>query len=159
QYPNGKWSQEARIRLENFELGAPAPAGDSLANRSVTAGTAGADNSGSGGGASTQPSAQVTPGEAAQLPTPGQTSPGAASVQSPRPPTYPVAAATPVPAAANVAAGAPAVGGPPGAPAAAATASTVATGATGPSSISSAWHSADPTSYGVQLGAFASENA
>jgi len=149
QYPNGKWSQEARIRVENFELG--------------TAGTAGVNSPGSGGetpqtpasgsaaagglaqapeqptspqtsAAGDGPAAQVAPGEPAQLPTPA-----VAGVQSPRPPTYPVAvAALPVSASAATSATAPAAG---------------------TSSIASAWHSADPTSYGVQLGAFASENA
>ena len=174
QYPNGKWSQEARIRVENFELGAAgtAGAGINLAGSAAGAGTAGlganaavagtissgVDNRGPAQPTSpqasvmpVQPAGQVTPGEAAQLPTPA---PGA-EVQSPRPPTYPVTAAAPYPSAASGAASAPGADASPGAtasaPAAAATATTP--------SVSSAWRSADPTSYGVQLGAFASENA
>ena len=147
QYPNGKWSQEARIRVENFELGA-AGTGGSANGPGASAIGAGPVAAASGGGngagvpaspaagesaqvpaqptspqtsvASAQPAGQVAPGEAAQLPT----SSTATQVQSPRPATYPAAAAAPAPA-----------------------------------SLASAWRSADPTSYGVQLGAFASENA
>ena len=130
QYPNGKWSQEARIRLENFELGAApaglspdasaqAPSQPTLPPTSV---------------ASALASGPVTPGEAAQLPTPS----AGGEVQSPRPSTYPVAAAAPFPAASSV--------------------TTNASG-TAVSSVATAWRSADPISYGVQLGAFASENA
>ena len=149
QYPNGKWSQEAHIRVENFELGAAGSAAASLngpdlngspgavAPLGPTPGPAPTGDPSEGPTHPTLPqaSARVLPGEAAQLPT----SPAAASatLQSPPPPTYPVAAAAP-PAAATVA--------DPAAPAAA-------------SSMASAWRSADPTSYGVQLGAFASENA
>jgi len=160
QYPNGKWSQEAHIRVENFELAA--------------AGTAVAGAIGSGAGAAVpsdpasastgtlaqapaqstplqpsataaQSSAQLTPGEAAQLPTPST----ATVVQSPRPSTYPTTAAAPYPSAGVTTPGAPPVAANPA----------MTSAPTTPSSIAAAWRSADPTSYGVQLGAFASENA
>ena len=165
QYPNGKWAQEAHIRVENFELGA---AGSAVAANGLgAAGTL--TGSGLGGGtpltppagsastgelidgpthptlpqpsvAAAQLSGPVAPGEAAQLPT-SPAAAASATLQSPPPPTYPTAAST-VAAASSLAATA-AI---PAAPAA-------------PASMASAWRSADPTSYGVQLGAFASENA
>ena len=183
QYPNGKWSQEARIRVENFELGtagtaagasvpgvgaavganvvsvgAPtganvpgAPAatastngpgwsdGTTSAPASVAAGESAQapaqSTSTQSSVAATQPSTQVAAGAAAQLPTP---QPGT-EVQSPRPSTYPAAATS--------------------AEAAALSPSATATVPTPPASIAAAWRSTDPTSYGVQLGAFASENA
>lgn len=144
QYPNGKWSQEARIRLENFELGA-APAGASPGSAGLGGTPAGLSPDASARApsqptlpptsvASALTSSPVAPGEAAQLPT----SPNDATVQSPRPPTYPAAAAAPFPSASSV--------------------TTNASG-TAVSSVATAWRSADPISYGVQLGAFASENA
>jgi cell division septation protein DedD len=130
QYPNGKWSQEARIRLENFELGA-SPAG---ASPGALAQAPAELTSAQTSVASAPTSSPVAPGEAAQLPT----SPNDATVQSPRPSTYPVAAAAPLSSASSV--------------------TTNASGAA-VSSVATAWRSADPISYGVQLGAFASENA
>ena len=175
QYPSGKWSQEAHIRVENFELGA-AGSGGSAGSAAENPGVAAANISGAGAApgssaqapgptspatsvASTGPSGPLAPGEAAQLPT----SPGGAPVQSPRPPTYPVAAAAPFASASSVSAGASGTATSPVAP----SASNIATASVGaapsasatPSSVATAWHSADLTSYGVQLGAFASEYA
>jgi hypothetical protein len=144
QYPNGKWSQEARIRLENFELGA-APAGAVPGNAGLGGTPAGLSPDASAQApsqptlpptsvASAQPSGAVAPGEAAQLPTP----PPGGEVQSPRPSTYPAASAAPLASASSVSANA---------------------SGTAVSSVAAAWRSADPISYGVQLGAFASENA
>ena len=168
QYPNGKWSQEARIRVENFELGAAGTGGSANGPGTSAIGAssvAAAPGGGNGAGvpaspaagesaqvpaqptspqtsvASAQPAGQVAPGEVAQLPT----SPTATQVQSPRPATYPAAAAAPFAAASGTVA-------PSGA-------APTAAAAPAPSSLASAWRSADPTSYGVQLGAFASENA
>jgi cell division septation protein DedD len=154
QYPNGKWSQEAHIRVENFELGAagsavvanglgaagglngPGSAGGATMSPAVGSGPAGEPIDGPthptfapSSSAAAQLSAQASPGEAAQLPT-SPAAAASATLQSPPPPTYPVATSA-------LAAAAPAA----------------------PASMASAWRSADPTSYGVQLGAFASENA
>jgi hypothetical protein len=173
QYPNGKWSQEAHIRVENFELaaagtvvagaigsgaGATAPSGP--ANASTGALASAPAQSTSVQPAAAQSSAQLAPGEAAQLPTPS----AATVVQSPRPSTYPTTAAAPYPSAASGIANASASAGTaagvttPGAPPVAANPA-MTPAPTTPSSIAAAWRSADPTSYGVQLGAFASENA
>ena len=154
QFPNGKWSQEARIRVENFELGAAGTGGgaNGLGTSAMGAGPVAAAPGGTNGAnAPVSPlateSAQA-PGQPTSLQTsvasaapagpmaPGEaaqlpTSPGAAEVQSPRPATYPAATAGAAPTAASPA----------------------------PASLASAWRSTDPTSYGVQLGAFASENA
>ena len=220
QYPNGKWSQEAHIRVENFELGAAGSGSGSGVAASNAIGAGAAPGSTGFGGtpagpspgalaqapaeptstqssvASARPSGPVAAGEAAQLPT----SPNAALVQSPRPSTYPVAAAAPFPSAssatnasgiaagpagpsasniANASVGTASPGlaassasayvgtasaglaasAPAGLAASAAPAGVAPSASTTPSSISAAWRSADPTSYGVQLGAFASENA
>jgi hypothetical protein len=184
QYPNGKWSQEAHIRVENFELGA-AGSGASASGAAGTPGVAASNilgaaappggtgsPSGPSPGASVQapvPTSSSTsiastgplaPGEAAQLPT----STSGAIVQSPRPSTYPVAAAAPFPSTSSVAANAANATAPVGTAAAGLAASGAAAGLTPsafptPSSVATAWRSADPTSYGVQLGAFASEYA
>ena len=173
QYPNGKWSQEAHIRVENFELaaagtavasaigsgaGAAVPSDPASASTGTLAQAPAQSTSLQPPAAAAQSSAQLTPGEAAQLPTPST----ATVVQSPRPSTYPTTAAAPYPSAAagvaNASAGTAAGVTTPGASSVAANpAMTSAT--TTPSSIAAAWRSADPTSYGVQLGAFASENA
>jgi hypothetical protein len=161
QYPNGQWSQEARIRVENFELAgagsgppptAMAAAASSEGSSSVAALATGASPQVPAQPTSSQPSvataaspAQVAPGEAAQLPT----SAAAGAVQSPRPPTYP-SAATAATSAAPVGSASSAANSAAGNDTAAPPSS---------SSIASAWRSADLTSYGVQLGAFASENA
>jgi cell division protein FtsN len=133
QYPNGQWSQEAHIRVENFELaaagtavasaigsgaGAAVPSDPASASTGTLAQVPAQSTSLQPAAPAAQSSAQLTPGEAAQLPTPST----GTVVQSPRPSIYPTTAAAPYPTAA-------------------------------------AWRSADPTSYGVQLGAFASENA
>lgn len=109
--------------------------------------------------ASIQPSGPVAPGEAAQLPT----SPSAAAMQSPRPSTYPMAAAAPFPSASAVTPNASGASVSSGvnisAPVGTASAGFAPSASPTPSSMAGAWRSADPTSYGVQLGAFASENA
>jgi hypothetical protein len=171
QYPNGKWSQEARIRVENFELGAAGTGGvvrvDSaqaaVAEPGGGAGSlVGPPTSGESAQALVQPTPQtsvasaqtsgpVAPGEAAQLPT----SPATTQVQSPRPATYPVAAGAPF---ASAGPAAPAAATAPGATAVPTASVSPIPTAPAPS-VASAWRSTDPTSYGVQLGAFASENA
>ena len=113
-------------------------------------------------GGSAQLSTALSAGEAAQLPTSpsGATTPATAALQSPRPPTYPVGVSTTAAPAAAGSAGAVASAAPNiSATAAIPASSTASVAAAAPSSLASAWRSADPTSYGVQLGAFASENA
>ena len=160
QYPNGKWSQEAHIRVENFELaaagtavagaigsgaGAAVPSDPASASTGTLAQAPAQSTSLQPPAAAAQSSAQLTPGEAAQLPTPS----AGALVESPRPSTYSTTAAAPYPTAGVTTPGAPPVAANP----------TLTSAPTTPSSIAAAWRSADPTSYGVQLGAFASENA
>jgi len=166
QHPNGKWAQEARIRMENFALGREGAAGASVgadgavgAKGSAAGATTGpptayASGSAPGGPAtgyasgsaavSTAGSAQVLPGEPARAPPP--VSPGDLA----RPPASPqlppnAAAQAAAPLSAQEAPGAPNASAPPVGPAQASPA------------ISSAWRSDD--GFGVQLGAFASENA
>ena len=160
QYPNGQWSQEAHIRVENFELaaagtavagaigsgaGAAVPSDPASASTGTLAQAPAQPTSLQPSVAAAQSSAQLTPGEAAQLPTPS----AGAVLESPRPSTYPTTAAAPYPTAGVTTPGAPPVAANP----------TLTSAPTTPSSIAAAWRSADPTSYGVQLGAFASENA
>jgi SPOR domain len=171
QYPNGKWSQEAHIRVENFELAAAGTAVAGAIGSGAGAAVPSDPASGSTGtlaqapaqstslqpsAAAAQSSAQLTPGEAAQLPTPS----AGAVVESPRPSTYPTTAGASYPGIANASASAGTAAGvtTPGAPPVAANPA-MTSAPTTPSSIAAAWRSADPTSYGVQLGAFASENA
>ena len=156
QHPNGKWSQEARIRVENFALGAEGPAAAANASGNA-AGSTVATPSVAPAGVVTAPggfvtdasaygppaprSAVISPGETARAPTsapmvageaariPTSPSTPAQVPTSPAPPTY-------------------------------RDAQPVAPTQT-PSAIGTAWRSADSgtTAYGVQLGAFASENA
>lgn len=160
QYPNGQWSQEAHIRVENFELaaagtavagaigsgaGAAVPSDPASASTGTLAQAPAQPTSLQPSAAAAQSSAPLTPGEAAQLPTPS----AGALVESPRPSTYSTTAAAPYPTAGVTTPGAPPVAANPA----------LTSAPTTPSSIAAAWRSADPTSYGVQLGAFASENA
>jgi hypothetical protein len=177
QHPNGKWAQEARIRMENFALGhegtAAMPGANANANASVAAAVASAAvGSGvapespaapryeSAGGATVSSAAQAFPAEPVRAPA------SAGSSNAPPAPVAQIASSAPVSpgelaqplASAQVPRGASAQALPnaasPGAP------STVPSpaGSAQPSpAISAAWRSDD--GFGVQLGAFASENA
>jgi hypothetical protein len=134
QYPDGKWSQEARIRVENFELGA-VPAGPAPASSGLGGMPAGL-SSGVSAQAPSQPTSVPTSVVSAQ--SSGAVAPGEAAQL----PTSPDGTTVQSPRPSTY----PAAGVAPSA-------------STTPSSISAAWRSADPTSFGVQLGAFASENA
>jgi len=189
QHPNGKWAQEARIRVENFALGregAPAApgvsaavtaqgAGDSSGSAASAASGLGAGSTASGaygsaGGSASSPivgsawtgsssgTAQAFPGEAARAAAsagdPARSSPPTATANAPTPtqlassaPVSPGDLARPlapaqVPPAAS--GGAPAQISPAGS-------------ADASPAIAGAWRSDD--GFGVQLGAFASENA
>lgn len=188
QHPNGKWAQEARIRIENFALGAegaaaanaPSGAGSVAVGSSAAAGMAAASlpnggaagpgavgsgaPSGTPGGAATGASsaavssgaAVVSAGELARAPSPAPVMSGAAAAQAPATPNASAGAPTPAPLVAGEAAQAPTSPSPPTYRYAQPTALTQT-----PSSVGAAWRSADSgaTAYGVQLGAFASENA
>jgi SPOR domain len=149
RYPNGKWAQEARIRIENFSLGAEgsaAPAVTAAANAVAPAVSPpsvaqpyieGPTHAPTIGATTPSATAPMTAGEAAQIPT------------------SPVAAAPSGSASPSVGVPAPTSPAPPTYPQSAPTQQA-------PSAISTAWRSADSgsaTAYGVQLGAFASENA
>ena len=171
QHPNGKWAQEARIRVENFALGAEG-AGAASANvsgnpvvgpavppSSAAAGLAANAPSGSVGSTTVVP-APMTSGAAAQAPAPAATAPAeiGPTALAHAPTSAPVAAgeAAQVPTSPSVSAPVP-TSPPPatyGSPQPAAPTPT-------PSAIGTAWRSADggANAYGVQLGAFASENA
>lgn len=156
QHPSGKWSQEARIRVENFALGAEGPAaaaaasgnaaGSAVATPSVAlsglaAAPGGFVTDASAYGPPAPRSAVVSPGEMARAPTSAPLVAGEAA-QIPTSPSTPAQVPTsPTPPTYGY-----------GQPAA----STQT-----PSAIGTAWRSADSgtTAYGVQLGAFASENA
>ena len=166
QHPNGKWAQEARIRIENFALGAEGTAATAsnnaagsaagvssgavgpaaTASNAAAAGFAGTASSGaatsaSAGGSAASGSAVVSPGETARAPTTAPMVSGEAA-QIPTSPSAPAQVPT---------SPSPATYGYP---------QPVAPTQT-PPAISTAWRSADSgaTAYGVQLGAFASENA
>jgi cell division septation protein DedD len=154
QHPNGKWAQEARIRIENFALGregsnAGSPSSDGAplsggapvsvpATGAVFSGTAASD-----GGARAFPgeAARAQAGELARMPTTAQASPGEAATSVAR-------AATPASAQALPGESAHAPMSmqalPPSAPQAS-------------PAIATAWKSDD--GFGVQLGAFVSEDA
>lgn len=184
QHPNGKWSQEARIRVENFALGAEgataanatsgaAGTGPGVSNGAAgsaatistgAAGSAPGVSSGAAGSAanmSTGTTAAVSPSELARAPSPAPVTTGA-----PATPNQSAGAPTPAPMVAGEAAQIPT------SPSAAAPAPTSPSPPTyrypqpaaptqTPSAVGTAWRSADsgPSAYGVQLGAFASENA
>jgi hypothetical protein len=185
QHPNGKWAQEARIRMENFALGreglaAPlvasagvaaavgSPAGSAVAPESPAAPTygspAGAAPRPSGGSAwsgSSSGAAQAFPAEPARAPA----SSGSANAAAPAPiaqvassaPVSPGELAQPL-ASAQVPRGASAQVLPNAAsPSPPSTVSSSAGSAQPSPAISAAWRSDD--GFGVQLGAFASENA
>jgi cell division septation protein DedD len=142
QHPNGKWAQEARIRIENFALGAAGAgaAGAAVASSGVTSGAA-ADGAAVSGSAVRSPgdlargpsgSAPMAPGEAAQPLASAQALPGEAA----QVPTSPIGSAQVL-------------------------TSQTTTPTQTPSALGTAWRPSDngSASYGVQLGAFASENA
>lgn len=145
QHPNGKWAQEARIRIENFALGregsaAPSPvsgeapvSGGAPASVPATGAVSAAAAAGDGG-------ARAFPGEAARAQAasgelarmPASASPGEAATSAQAFPGESARAPTSAQAPSSVA--------PQASPA-----------------IATAWKS-DP-GFGVQLGAFASEDA
>lgn len=162
QYPNGKWSQEARIRVENFELGmAPIGAGATDAASSaasVSAIAAGPSPAGSNmppasGNAAGAPLSAGAPAQAPASPATAGYAAGSAAASG-----YAGASPSTSGAAAGYAT-APAPAAAPFPSATAPTASAAAAAAPSPASIASAWRSTDTTAFGVQLGAFASENA
>ena len=158
QHPNGKWAQEARIRIENFALGkegsavgSPVSGGAPVgvpATGAVSVGTAAGD-----GGARALPGeaarafpgeaarAQAASGELARVPTTAQASPGEAMTSVAR-------AAAPASAQAL-----------PGESARAPTSmlASLPSALQASPAIATAWKSDD--GFGVQLGAFASEDA
>ena len=168
QHPNGKWAQEARIRVENFALGregAAAPPGVSAAvpaegGRDVSSPAMGSAWTGSSGSP-----AQALPGEAARASAsagdPARPSISAAAVNASTPTTpmpTQLASAAPVSpgemarplASTQISSGEPARPLPPAQ-------TSPAGSADGSPAIAGAWRSDD--GFGVQLGAFASENA
>lgn len=133
QHPNGKWAQEARIRIQNFALnGLPAP-------QPPVAGVASATATNPSPGGPVQAAGTAVPATSAlastQAAAPSQAFPGesaqaaAATRAAPPPPTAPSLS---TPYISTPRAGTPTT------------------------NVSTA---AAPTGYGVQLGAFASENA
>lgn len=148
QHPNGKWAQEARIRIENFALGregsaAPSPvSGGGPASVPATGAVSAAAVAGDGGARASPGEAarafpgeaaraQAAPGELARVPTTAQASPGEAATSGAR-------AGESGHALTSMQAS------PPSSPQA-------------PPAIATAWKSDD--GFGVQLGAFASEDA
>jgi cell division septation protein DedD len=184
QHPNGKWSQEARIRIENFALGAEGSAaaatasGNAAGSAVTTPSVAPSGLTAAPGGFVTDTSAYGPPAPSSAVVSPGEMARASSSV-----PVTPGAAAQPLATAqaapnelAHAPTSAPLVAGEaaqiptsPSTPARVPTspapptygyAQPVAPTQT-PSAIGTAWRSADSdtTGYGVQLGAFASENA
>jgi cell division septation protein DedD len=165
QHPNGKWAQEARIRIENFALGAEGTAatapnnaagsaagvssgagGPAATVSNAAAGSAGAASSAaatgtSAGSMAASGSAVVSPGETARAPTPAPMVAGEAAQISTSPSAAAQVPTSPSPATYGYTQ--------PAAP------------TQTPSVIGTAWRPANSgaTAYGVQLGAFASENA
>lgn len=143
RHPNGKWAQEARIRIENFSLGAEGSAAPVVSAAGPLASPPTVPQSNIEGpthaptiaATTAVPTAPMVAGEAAQLPT--------SPTVTAQVPTSPVPGAFPQSPA------------PPTYPQSAPPQQT-------PSAVGTAWRSADSsdaTAYGVQLGAFASENA
>jgi cell division septation protein DedD len=151
QHPNGKWAQEARIRIENFALGeegaATANAPGNAAGSAVSAAP--------GGSLVPAPSGAATGAPAAQEPAIAEASSNG-SARTPTPAPMVAGEAAQIPTSPSATAPAPASPSPPTYGYAQQAAPTQT-----PSAIGTAWHSADSgtTAYGVQLGAFASENA
>ncbi len=165
QHPNGKWAQEARIRIENFALGREGAAGASGVSGAVgvpagsastavasprvapasgsASGAALGSTSGPGAGSTLVASgvavgsARALPGEAAQA-YPGESARAQVSTQAfpGESARAPASAQAMSPGTAAIQSSAP----PPASPA-----------------IATAWRSDD--GFGIQLGAFASENA
>jgi cell division septation protein DedD len=148
QHPNGKWAQEARIRIENFALGregstAGSPVSGEASVSVPATGAMSAVTSASDGGARAFPgeAARAQAGELARMPTTAQASPGEAATSGAR---------AAIPASAQALPGESAHAPtsmqalPPSAPQAS-------------PAIATAWKSDD--GFGVQLGAFASEDA
>ena len=186
QHPNGQWAQEARIRMENFALGregaaavpgvSAAVSADGPVGAAGSAGSRAGTGSGTTGGATTDTgaestvasawrgsggdAAQVAPGEPARPPAPGSMSSGPTAQVTPLPPqgssgdmARSQPSRQPLPATStSAAASAPNASG----TSAVAAASTQVPPQASPT-LASAWRS-DP-GFGVQLGAFTSENA
>jgi SPOR domain len=167
QHPNGKWAQEARIRIENFALGHEGTTAPGVSAAVAGEGPGGAPGSGAGsaglaaasvpavGSAWTGSSgsgAQAFSGESARA-VASSGSAGAAAIAEPASsaPVSPGELARPLASAQILPAGsAQAAASPITLPPSAGSAQPVP-------AISNAWRS-DP-GFGVQLGAFASENA
>ena len=161
QHPNGKWAQEARIRMENFALGkegaaaAPDVSGTAPAETSPTASAFPGDVShapmpvatppGNAGQAAAPISAQASPGELARAPMPAATPPGNAGQAA-----APMSAQASPGELARAPTSIQSSSGPP-TPAAAAAATQASP------TIATPWRSDD--GFGIQLGAFTSENA
>jgi hypothetical protein len=172
QHPNGKWSQEARIRMENFALGregssvgsgsastAGSPAATGSPGFASTAGSAVPSVSGSGSGsAGSGEGAHAFPDESARAQTSsGMTASGEAARTSSGQATPGELARPPV--SAQVSPGEPARAAAQMSAQASSSAAALMQGAMtqGSSAIATAWRSSE--GFGVQLGAFASENA
>ena len=171
QHPNGKWAQEARIRIENFALGregaAAAPgvsaavppegAGGAGSVAGSIAGTAPGSSAGSTAGPPSGSGATSASGPAAMGSAWSGTSANAAQAFPGEPAR---AVASPGPANASVptqlASSAPVSPGEVARPLAPAQISPAGSAQASPA-IAGAWRSDD--GFGVQLGAFASENA
>jgi cell division septation protein DedD len=158
QHPNGKWAQEARIRIENFALGREGAAGVSgaVAAEASTGAAAGSGVTPAVGSARALPgeAAQAYPGESARAQAyPGDSARAQASTLSSPAGTPPVASSVSGSAVPGELARSPTSAS------AAAPGTTVPTSAPASASpaIATAWRSDD--GFGVQLGAFASENA
>ncbi len=164
QHPNGKWAQEARIRMENFALGregtAAAPGVGLGASPKGAVGVAGpavaSASSGASLGSGEGSAAGSAVGTAASEASVGSAWRGAGAQAFPGEPARPLASAANAP-------GTPAPGAPAVVPSAAPSTSAPA-GSAQPAppaqpspTLASAWRS-DP-GFGVQLGAFTSENA
>ena len=144
QHPNGKWAQEARIRIENFALGREgSAAGPPLSGEASVSGGASVSVPATGAVSAGTPASdggvRALPGEAARA-FPGEAARAQAASASPG------VAATSAQAFPGEAARAPTSmqASPPATPQA-------------PPVIATAWKSDD--GFGVQLGAFASEDA
>jgi SPOR domain len=173
QHPNGKWAQEARIRMENFALGHEGTAAMPSANAAVTAAVASAavgsgvapespaaPRYGSAGGSTVSSAAEAFPAEPARAPASAGSSnalPAPVAQIASSAPVSPGELAQPL-ASAQVPRGAPAQALPNAAsPSPPSTVPSPAGSAQPSPAISAAWRSDD--GFGVQLGAFASENA
>ena len=169
QHPNGKWTQEARIRIENFSLGeqhgtdAGTKAGSAARGAGSAAGAAGsathaggapsvATGTSSGSAGVTSPSAGAGPDASSGVRSYGLAEPGEAAMPSGSPlPRHSGRLPSVAPAIASTT-----LGGPGGtAPTAALDAARTTPGLS--HAPSPAGGGAAKGSYGIQLGAFASE--